>query len=271
MSETEKDNSKKEKDMSHVVYNPAFFKGDYGLYLAYRRIENVSAALFLITQDFPDQDTLKMSLRKTCLECVSKILSFISHPKVEIQEIRSLVSIVLELDSIITIGRVSGGLSEMNAGVLQKELRKIEDTLENVISGHTHTLVIDPSIFTDIDLQARHRQHLDASVPKARSMPVATSFSKDAKPRPVTQKPNSTNTSSPLADRQEGVVRKNERRDVILKLLAEKSNLNVKDFSSVITDYSEKTIQRELLALVDEGIIKKQGERRWSTYSLNRE
>jgi len=44
--------------------------------------------------------------------------------------------------------------------------------------------------------------------------------------------------------------------------------LSVKDFTRVIKDCSEKTIQRELLDLVEKGIVKKEGERRWSRYSL---
>ena len=51
-------------------------------------------------------------------------------------------------------------------------------------------------------------------------------------------------------------------------LLRQRNNLSVKDFVTVVSEYSEKTIQRELLALVQEGVVKKQGERRWSTYSL---
>jgi len=50
--------------------------------------------------------------------------------------------------------------------------------------------------------------------------------------------------------------------------LKNQSNLTIKDFSKVITDCSEKTIQRELLDMVEKGIIKKEGERRWSKYSL---
>ena len=44
--------------------------------------------------------------------------------------------------------------------------------------------------------------------------------------------------------------------------------MNVKDVLGVVAGVSEKTIQRELLALVDEGILKKEGERRWTLYSL---
>ena len=62
--------------------------------------------------------------------------------------------------------------------------------------------------------------------------------------------------------------KKTNRQEVILETLKTKSNLTIKDFAKVITDCSEKTIQRELLDLVEKGVIKKEGERRWSTYSL---
>jgi hypothetical protein len=36
----------------------------------------------------------------------------------------------------------------------------------------------------------------------------------------------------------------------------------------MIKDCSEKTIQRELIVLVSEKVVKKEGERRWSVYSI---
>lgn len=59
-----------------------------------------------------------------------------------------------------------------------------------------------------------------------------------------------------------------DRRAVILSLLQRKDRVNVKDVAQVIKDVSEKTIQRELLALVAQGVLVKEGERRWSTYRL---
>ena len=67
------------------------------------------------------------------------------------------------------------------------------------------------------------------------------------------------------ADVQE---KKSERQELIITALKGQSNLTIKDFSRIIKDCSEKTIQRELLAMVDNGLIKKEGERRWSRYSL---
>ncbi len=42
----------------------------------------------------------------------------------------------------------------------------------------------------------------------------------------------------------------------------------IKDIAEVITDVSEKTIQRELNSLIEKGQVLRQGERRWSKYSL---
>jgi DeoR/GlpR family transcriptional regulator of sugar metabolism len=61
---------------------------------------------------------------------------------------------------------------------------------------------------------------------------------------------------------------KDKRQKIIIALVKKHRTLTIKGFTGVIKDCSEKTIQRELLALVARGVLKKEGERRWSTYSL---
>lgn len=61
---------------------------------------------------------------------------------------------------------------------------------------------------------------------------------------------------------------KGDRRDTILKLFKKGQELMIKDISLNVRGCSEKTIQRELLALVAGGVLNKRGERRWSRYSL---
>lgn len=59
-----------------------------------------------------------------------------------------------------------------------------------------------------------------------------------------------------------------DRRDRIKTIIEAKGEATIKDISEIITDCSEKTIQRELNAMIAENIVKRQGERRWSTYLL---
>ncbi len=61
-----------------------------------------------------------------------------------------------------------------------------------------------------------------------------------------------------------------KRKELIIKAFkdARLTFMTIKDFSTYIKDCSEKTIQRQLLDLVKDGVLKKDGERRWSRYSL---
>ena len=86
--------------------------------------------------------------------------------------------------------------------------------------------------------------------------------------RPQIFHPKHTVSRDLSITRPHGDVRANDRRSIILAKIKEKPSLNVKDISANIPYVSEKTIQRELLAMVAEGILVKRGERRWSTYSL---
>jgi DeoR/GlpR family transcriptional regulator of sugar metabolism len=59
-----------------------------------------------------------------------------------------------------------------------------------------------------------------------------------------------------------------DRRDAVLSVIQNKGSVSIKDISTLIRGVSEKTIQRELGALIESGVVVKRGERRWSTYSL---
>jgi predicted transcriptional regulator len=57
-----------------------------------------------------------------------------------------------------------------------------------------------------------------------------------------------------------------KRTSAILEIVLKNKGVSIKDIVAVVKDCSEKTIQRELAALVEKGLIRKQGERRWSIY-----
>ena len=59
-----------------------------------------------------------------------------------------------------------------------------------------------------------------------------------------------------------------DRAARIKTVLEAKPEATIKDIAEVITDVSEKTIQRELNSLIEKGQVIRQGERRWSKYSI---
>lgn len=61
-----------------------------------------------------------------------------------------------------------------------------------------------------------------------------------------------------------------DRAERIKTVLEAKPQATIKDIAEIITDVSEKTIQRELNSLIEKGQVMRQGERRWSRYSVSR-
>jgi len=81
-----------------------------------------------------------------------------------------------------------------------------------------------------------------------------------------TQKDTVTNGTQHHRDKVQDIQK--DRRATILSVIQRKDRITVRDVAAVIKDCSEKTLQRELLALVGQGVLVKEGERRWSTYRL---
>ncbi|MEK7650879.1 MAG: hypothetical protein AAB364_03390 [Patescibacteria group bacterium] len=58
------------------------------------------------------------------------------------------------------------------------------------------------------------------------------------------------------------------RSGLILGLIKQKGPSSIKDIASNVRGVSSKTVQRELAELVRTGALRKEGEKRWSRYSL---
>jgi DNA-binding transcriptional ArsR family regulator len=80
--------------------------------------------------------------------------------------------------------------------------------------------------------------------------------------------PRATISPTGIIERPRQDVGRDDRRKIVLALIKQKPALTVKDIAKSIPGVSEKTIQRELFAMVADGILTKRGDRRWSTYSL---
>lgn len=144
--------------------------------------------------------------------------------------------VLREINHLIFLAKNAGLVSEPNYEVMFKELSKVENSYEN---------------------------QLGSAFPKEIEGPVSP---------PLLQKIASTikdNMPKKVATESGAVsLKKNNRQTVILDLLKKNKEIMIKDVSPLISGCSEKTIQRELLGMVAEGILVKKGEKRWSRYAL---
>lgn len=135
----------------------------------------------------------------------------------------------------------------------QQELRKTEDSLR-----HAH-------ILAKIEQKENKGQNIEKDEVKKDTKKEAPQDQKDNTPHAAIMAHGVKQNITPTTSFQ---MRKQSRRDQILGLFVKGVDVSIKDIAIRIRGCSEKTIQRELNALVYDNIIERIGEKRWSRYIL---
>lgn len=262
--ETNKDIIKEPKKTipeNQEFYNYVFLKS-----------KKLSAALYLITDILSDSEPLKWTIRNTSLELVSEA-SLIKDknnlggwPGLE-----RLQKTMHKILSFLEVASWSGVLSTMNCQVLQQELTNLFTVLKNNSQPAflQQALTVGELPASELDLKnnltaVTFKTWLDpmSSAPESVTKTVLRS---EQSLRSLGQK-DIKHTSSDLYKSNGQSEKKNLRQEQILGWLKDKNWTNITDIAKAIPDCGVKTIQRELSEMVSLGLLKKQGERRWSRY-----
>jgi len=238
-----------------------FSAEDYLIYI-FKKTEKITSALYLVSGLLKDDEPLKWELRDHGIDLLSSSFMISSSlPGDKNAIIQSLFSAALETISLLNVARISQLISEMNYSLLVDEINHVVALLRDRLAENAESAgyVLSESFFRTPDLlsttQRGEGKASSHSGPSYQGQEQSTQKSIDSR----------RNSDNGQAVQQ---VKKSQRQELILSLLKGQSRLTIKDFSRSIRDCSEKTIQRELLDLVERGLVKKEGERRWSTYSL---
>ncbi len=157
---------------------------------------------------------------------------------------------------------------------LQVELAALESTLAILAGARLFGGVVVATLGDEIDQVLRYLknrvlgQTLDANLSglsdkgSVRRPLSAPSLTRPRRTRPQIPKNDMSSDAvlvySDLSD----------RTTRIKTVLEAKPEATIKDLTDIITDVSAKTIQRDLNSLIVRGEVIRQGERRWSKYSL---
>jgi len=223
------------------------------------KTQKIVSALYLITDMIKDSDAIKWEIREEGISLVSSSLMIDTTFPIDKEHSINLYSLSAQrIISYINIALVSSLVSSMNAEIISREIESVLAFVKKEEKdNHPPGYILSDSFFAPDSISDNSKGQSISSqsgnVSNNRYGLVNTD-SVDNKPK------NSTNIVPKL--------RQSDRKEIILNILKKDSNLTIKDFSSVIKDCSEKTIQRELTSLVEKGLVLKVGERRWSTYSL---
>jgi hypothetical protein len=213
-----------------------------------QKAQKIVSALYLVTDLIKDSEVLKWEIREECIIFVSNAHVLNSTLPGDKGETSHVLLLSLEkLISYLNVALISGVISRMNANILIHEIESIKNFINKNIEG----IQLPGYILSDSFFQT------DA--------PAVTNLVNQKKFNDTLRTANNNLETKVKIDVKD---KKNGRQESILALLKKDSHLTIKDFAKVITDCSEKTIQRELISLVEKGLVKREGERRWSTYSL---
>ena len=232
------------------IFNNVFEK-DIRRVFIYKKAERLAKAIHLITPAFADSMSLRNRIDAVAIGLVDAAVLPSGAARI------SLSRELLTLSSILSIARTSGLLSSMNAELIARETRIL---LQEVAAYEEPRLFFDETpTLSGIAKKALSQNSLQ--------LPASTR-------RPAHQSRSHIGSSS-VVDKGHIKDIKNvsdthvkDRREAVLSVIRNKKVASIKDISTIIRGISEKTIQRELMALVAGGTVLKRGERRWSTYSL---
>lgn len=204
-----------------------------------KKTEKLTSALHLITDVIDKEEPVCRLLRQSGLRILSGVVSLGTQSSLNNSD--NVKSRIVETVSLLGVAYRSGFISEANHTLLEAEY------IELGIFVDTHK-----NAFSEVDM-AVSKELLNVPYPKE-------IYQRDVQRQFKRQPSNKIKKSNGT--------RHSERREAILKLFEKKDKIIIKDVSKIITNCSEKTLQRELISLVDQGVLKKEGERRWSAYFL---
>ncbi len=271
------------------------FESDEKFSLIYKKTERIVSAMYLITDLFSDIEPLKWRMRSKGALLLSLIISLKNTGVRKTSDSSEKVqNTIAEIVSLFDVAHFSGIVSEMNFSILKTEFIRLINLITEYKDGSFRDRVIFDKNFFAVTLPQR-KETVDISKghyvdDKGQSFVQANKTeTNQTKANSQTKKIVNENSlgnqytkKTPASEgavvqsqiddmtrvEKESDIKKVNRRSLIINTIKKKGTVTIKDLTMVIRSCSEKTIQRELAILVERNVLKKEGERRWSTYSL---
>jgi hypothetical protein len=243
---------------------------DSELFSLHKRTERVVAALYTVVSTLSDIDPIGHKIKELGIDLLSFLVS-VPSPLTDGGKrfTGEYARRLLEIVSLLDVGMLSGLISEMNHRVISGEM----DHLINESEGMAKRVESLASEDIDHVLTGGWALREKGELPP---LSVGERLRRRVFPRGISSKGHKNvlkkKTSlvvgvSRAMDKDSGLLRET-RGNVIKNVLKDGKHLTVKDFVTFMPGVSEKTIQRELISLVQAGVLKKEGERRWSRYFI---
>jgi hypothetical protein len=227
----------------------------------FNRSYRLAAAVFTISNVIDQSEELRTKLKNLSLHLVSMSVNLKDTNVLDAKKlITDLEKNSLELMSLLDIAAVAGLISKMNGDILKEEfqsfvleLSRFSEKFENNKNASVKSIFTESTMLNiGIGLEKTNAEYDNR---------FGGIYKND-------QKNTIENSRVNGGENHNGHKRKDFRKNTVLEFIKGHNNVSIKDIVPNITGCSEKTIQRELIVLINEKKIKKIGERRWSRYFI---
>lgn len=222
------DNSKRFHDFA---LKSILFKGRPDWYFCYLKSEKIAHVLWIITGQVGEGRLDELAAR------AAEVPGSVAYLAAGEADAAAVLADIFALLSDIRIKTAEHIFSKEIATILCKEY---EEVAQRLVAGSHPSPFLTADDFRIAPLpELEAPTHLGASI-------------KDTQ----TKRTSDTKTEKPAT----------ERMSLILEFIRAHKRSSIKEIAAVVKGCSEKTIQRELMELIRQGLIRKEGERRWSVY-----
>ena len=226
------------------------------------KAEKLASAVYRVTDLIHHNEPLKWKLRDAAVELLA---SMTRRNITEDGNVLYRVNIIDRIVLFLQVSHVGSYVSGMNFTILKEEyllLRTLitepetiglhgghlEVDKKDILTERTETLKVTRLAELKDNLKGQKDTYVNTQKPKPVQIATRKIFSRDSN-------------------------EKEKRRNLIISFIRQTGEVSIKEIltdSAVSSGVSSKTIQRELVDMVSSGILRKEGERRWSRYSLSR-
>lgn len=237
--------TKETKGLSRIdtllISNEAYYK------YIFKKTEKIVCAVFYILEqvDKGHKERPKSALEAVAMDALERALTTLSRQwYAATHELIELSGALSSLASHVRVARAAGLVGADAADLLTLEL-------DAVVRGIRPYLSFERGVASDLTAFGLGEQAAERTSSTTRSAPKS---------------PRTETVATSTGTTQKG--QRSERQKVIKDILASQGQATIKDISDRMPEYSEKTVQRELVSMVSLGEVVKEGERRWSRYRL---
>ena len=248
------------KDIGSV---PAQYEAEGFRSASYSKTNKLVTALYMVTDIMEKEEPLRNKLRTLGVNIISDTHSLMKD---------SLTKNISETISLLDIASAVGIISVMNCNILKKEFTQLDQSVQD---SKQKLMLSDFFSEPEEDVPEISRPEFKGHQKHNIGLQKGSTLMKALQEIKLSNK-ESTVSVVPEA----GVFRlgfdllKKQRREVILKIIKDKpEGVSIKDIALSLKnlgkEWGEKTLQRELVSMVNDSVLKKTGEKRWSKYFLD--